>query len=114
LSIKGPAIRLRPEASVSFLMTCHELATNAAKYGALSVPDGQVDVSWTVQDDQLTFDWCESGGPAVAPPTRRGFGTDLITRGFARDVDGEASLDLAADGARYRLVAPLSKKIMMD
>jgi len=115
LTIAGPAVRLRPEAAVSFLMTCHELATNAAKYGALSLPGGRVDVTWSVAGEPapgvLTLEWRESGGPPVAPPSRRGFGTEMIRRGFARDVDGETDLEFAPEGVRFRLVAPLSHKI---
>lgn len=109
-------MRLRPEAAVSFLMTCHELATNAAKYGALSRPCGRVAATWTIDKvgggEVLTFDWRESGGPQVAEPERRGFGTELIQRGFSRDVDGEARLDFAPEGVRFRLTAPLSSKVM--
>jgi two-component sensor histidine kinase len=116
LTICGPPIQLRPEAAVSFLMTCHELATNAAKYGALSRPDGRVAVNWSLKKDaepgSFAFEWRESGGPVVAAPGRRGFGLDMIQRGFARDVGGEAELDFAPEGVRFHLNAPLSQKIM--
>lgn len=118
LAVEGPTIRLRPEAAVSFLMTCHELATNAAKYGALSVPEGKVAVNWDLRrdeaQDRIVFDWRESDGPAVVAPERRGFGSDMITRGFVRDVDGEARLDFPPEGVRFRLTAPLSRKIMAE
>jgi len=114
LTIDGPSIRLRPEAAVSFLMTCHELATNAAKYGSLSRPGGRVDVSWRIDGEPgvLTFEWVEAGGPPVAPPIRQGFGGDMIRRGFVRDVGGEGRLDFDPLGVRFTLTAPLSRKIM--
>lgn len=114
--VQGPAINLRPEAAVSFMMTCHELATNAVKYGALSTPGGRVEIRWSLNDEPapgvLTFHWRETGGPPVAEPLRRGFGTDLITRGFSRDVGGEARLDFAPGGVELCLTAPLSLKVM--
>jgi two-component sensor histidine kinase len=116
LSVAGPAVRLRPEAAVSFLMTCHELATNAAKYGALSLPEGRIEVAWdlqtTPQPGILTFHWREMNGPPVTTPQRRGFGSEMIERGFARDVGGEAHLNFATEGVRFRLTAPLSQRIM--
>lgn len=118
VTLDGPPVQLLPEATVSFLMCCHELATNAAKYGALSTPDGKVEVRWRVEPASdpgaLELVWREHGGPSVAPPSRRGFGFDLITRGFARDVGGEAQLDFAPDGVCFRLTAPLSKKIVAE
>lgn len=115
VTIEGPPVQLLPEATVSFLMCCHELATNAAKHGALSTPNGRVGVTWSLSAEpapgRLDFVWREQDGPAVAPPTRRGFGFELITRGFARDVGGEAELDFAPDGVCFRLTAPLSLKI---
>ena len=118
LVIAGPPVRLRPEAAVSFMMTCHELATNAAKHGALSAPEGQVEVTWTLEPDRadqaLRFEWIESGGPPVSPHRRRGFGTDMIQRGFARDVEGQAGLDFDPEGVRFHLSAPISRKIMPE
>ncbi|MBV9511630.1 MAG: histidine kinase, partial [Caulobacteraceae bacterium] len=117
LAICGPSIRLLPEAAVSFLMTCHELATNAAKYGALSVPQGRVEISWALNDPapgQFTFHWREVGGPPVTEPQRFGFGTQMIRRGFARDVGGRSELAFAADGVRFTMTAPLSQKILQD
>jgi two-component sensor histidine kinase len=75
----------------------HELATNAAKYGALSVESGKVKVSWSVAHENkkssMKFRWQESGGPAVVAPTRRGFGTTLLQTAFANIV-----LDYAIEG----------------
>ncbi len=94
--------RIGPNAAVTLLMALHELATNAAKYGALSRVKGRVQISWkTVQDPgkmrRLNVRWEESGGPKVKKPTRQGFGSRLI-RGLAAETGGEARLDFAETG----------------
>jgi two-component sensor histidine kinase len=82
----GPDIALNSQQGQNFVLTLHELATNAAKYGALSTPEGTVDIFWTISRDGersvLKFRWRESGGPSVAPPIRRGFGSSLISAAF--------------------------------
>jgi two-component system CheB/CheR fusion protein len=88
-------------------MVLHELATNAAKYGALSVPDGQVRISWEVIEQRLKFAWVESNGPAVVNPTRSGFGTRLITEGIALELGGVGTLSYAPSGINYTLNVPL-------
>jgi PAS domain S-box-containing protein len=95
-------VRVGPNAAVTLLMALHELATNAAKYGALSRGKGRVAISWTVEQEpgamrRLHVRWEESGGPKVKPPTRQGFGSRLI-RGLAAETGGEAKLDFAATG----------------
>ena len=100
----GPRIELRPDAAISFAMALHELATNAMKHGALSVPEGRVDVSWDIdKTGHVVFEWVESGGPEVHPPTRRGFGSRLLERGIARELDGEVQLDYRPEGIRCRV-----------
>jgi two-component sensor histidine kinase len=94
-------------------MALHELMTNAAKYGALSVPEGQVAVTWTLQDldqgrQRLDLVWEERGGPAVEPPTRKGFGSRLIERQLPMEFDGSAVIDFAATGVTCRLEIPLT------
>lgn len=78
------------------------------KYGALSVPEGRVHVSW-LKDAAgfLTIDWSETGGPTVTPPSRKGFGSRLIERGLALELDGEVELDFARSGLRCRIRVPL-------
>jgi two-component sensor histidine kinase len=93
-------------------MALHELATNALKYGALSTPGGRVDVQWRVENDataseQMSIEWTERGGPTVTPPGRRGFGSDLIERGLARQFGGAAKLSFESTGLRCRIIAPL-------
>ena len=82
ITISGPAVDLPARQSLSLALALHELATNATKYGALSVPDGKLDVTWSVTSGDegalLDFCWRELGGPEVSPPTRRGFGSQLI------------------------------------
>ena len=101
-TISGPAIRLTPKSAVALSMAFHELATNAMKYGALSGPSGEVDVNWSIEhrDDggRLCLRWAERGGPVVAEPLRRGFGSRLIERGLAGELDGHATLDFRPTG----------------
>jgi two-component sensor histidine kinase len=91
-------------------MSLHELGTNSLKYGALSVPEGRVDVSWAVEPSadgaRVRLEWRESGGSPVARPSRDGFGTRLLERGIARELDGTAELDFRKEGLRFRLEFP--------
>ena len=107
----GPPVRLSPRMALSLSMALHELATNAVKYGALSIPTGQVRIAWSVASGpvhpRLTLTWTESGGPAVSPPTRRGFGSRLIERGLASELSGEAHIDFLPHGVVCRVSAGL-------
>ena len=105
---------LRPKAALALSMAIHELVTNAAKYGALSVPDGMVDIAWALNEGgkngeaaTFTLDWTESGGPPVSPPTRRGFGRIVIEKSLAYEVDGESRLVFAAGGVRCHVRIPV-------
>src|SRR5207253_3973556 len=103
----GPAIILKPEAAQSLGLALHELATNAARYGALSAPGGKVALDWRMVDGSgLELTWREQGGPPVAAPGRRGFGSMMIERNLARTLDAQVELDFAAEGLRCRLVIP--------
>ena len=104
---KGPALRLEPKTAVTIAMALHELATNALKYGALSVPEGKVTIRWSVEGERLRIGWQESGGPSVAAPTRRGFGSRMIERALAGDLRGTASLDFRPAGLVCEIDAPL-------
>ncbi|MDB6453351.1 CheR family methyltransferase [Falsirhodobacter sp. 20TX0035] len=101
LVLDGPPAFLSPNATISFAMALHELATNAVKYGALSSAAGLVSLNWawTKSGDErrLIFAWKESGGPTVVPPTRRGFGGRLLTS-VARELSGTATLSYAPEG----------------
>jgi PAS domain S-box-containing protein len=110
-SLEGPVIHLRPEAALALGMAVHELAANAAKYGAFSVAHGVVEICWrfTKRDTQrcLEFSWRESGGPPVAAPRRRGLGSQLIEHGLAYELGGQAHLAFEPAGVCYALTAPL-------
>jgi PAS domain S-box-containing protein len=96
--LDGPQVLLEPNTAQSIAVIVHELATNAAKYGALSRPDGHVHLQWTHQaDGRLELRWRESGGPAVREPTRQGFGGRIIKQMMSQ-LSGEARFDWRADG----------------
>jgi two-component sensor histidine kinase/PAS domain-containing protein len=100
LRLSGPPVWLVPRLALTFSLAAHELATNAAKHGALRPGSaGRVDVTWTLDHARrLRLRWQESGGPLVAEPARRGFGTRLIERGLAQDLRGQVRLDFAPEG----------------
>jgi two-component sensor histidine kinase/PAS domain-containing protein len=110
LEITGPDLTLGPRAALSLAMLLHELATNAVKYGALSVEAGGVEIGWTIEHRdghaEVVVDWIESGGPEIAEPARQGFGSRLIRRGLMGF--GKTDLDYAPAGLRARFRAPLS------
>ena len=93
--ISGPSVWLTPALSLALALALHELATNAAKYGALSVESGSVMVSWAVEgssdERRLTLRWVERGGPPVQSPTRQGFGSRLIERSLSAEIGGTGS-----------------------
>lgn len=106
--IAGPSFRVRRQGAVAVSMALHELATNAAKYGALSAEGGQVHLAWRVDEGRFVLTWEERGGPPVTPPARRGFGSVLIEQVLSAELRGEAELIYASDGIRYRIAAPIS------
>ncbi len=105
--IEGAPLEICPQHALALSMALHELATNAAKYGALAAPAGRVAIAWSVEEGMLAFTWRETGGAPVTAPTRRGFGTRLLAQAVARDLDGPVRLDYAPSGvtwdARVRL-----------
>lgn len=106
--VEGEPLRLAPRAALALAMALHELGTNAAKYGALSAEGGRVAIAWTQEGDRLSLEWRESGGPPVAAPARRGFGSRLIERGLAADLGGTASLHFDPEGLRCEIEASLA------
>lgn len=105
---------LTVKAAQTFALAAHELMTNAAKYGALSVPVGRVVVHWQVERDAsgaplCRICWRESGGPPVVPPSRRGFGQVVIERAVARSVGGTVTLLYNPTGVEWTLVFPLGE-----
>ncbi|RZI76957.1 MAG: PAS domain S-box protein [Pseudomonas sp.] len=112
IRLAGPDVTLSPQVATSVAMIVHELATNAIKYGALSVPDGRVSVTWRAEAKNgskiIGFDWSESGGPPVGQPAHSGFGTRLIQRGISADQRSSVTIDYAPRGLECRIVAHLS------
>jgi two-component sensor histidine kinase len=95
---------------VSLSMVFHELATNSAKYGALSAPTGRVKVAWRIGPDVelLTITWEETGGPPVAAPSKPGFGTRLIDSSIRRELKGVPRFDFRTEGLVFEATLPLS------
>jgi two-component sensor histidine kinase len=113
ISLVGQPVALGPAAALSLGMIFHELATNAAKYGALSIPEGRVLVDWGIADltrPVLHLTWREIDGPAVAEPTRRGFGSRLIERNVRHDLAGEVKLEYAPSGFTAEFMVPLDRE----
>lgn len=118
ISIGGPPIKLSPNAAVTMSMGLHELATNAAKYGALSAPSGRVALSWGIDrspaEPAIEIRWIESGGPPVKLPSRRGFGSRLLQQGLVLELDGAVNLDYAETGLICTARLKLSDKIALQ
>jgi two-component sensor histidine kinase len=115
-SVKGDDVRLQPKAALTLAMVFHELATNAAKHGALSnEAAGKIDIAWqaepTTQSDRIRLRWQESGGPTVKPPGRKGFGSRLIEGGLAQDLDGEVRLDYDPLGVVCQIIMPVPLEV---
>ena len=111
--IEGPPVRLSPNAVVAVHMGLHEMATNAAKYGALAFETGRLELGWRIVPDDppaVVFDWLESGVPHLPPPEREGFGTRLI-KAVGRELDARVEPRLRADGLSFRWTAHASEKI---
>jgi two-component sensor histidine kinase/HAMP domain-containing protein len=113
IRLRGPSIALTPQATLALGLAVHELATNAAKYGALSVPEGRVTIYWrSVRIEgtpNLLLEWTEIGGPPVQPPSREGFGSKLIKRGLAQDLGGDIKLNFAPSGLVCVITFPLTR-----
>jgi two-component sensor histidine kinase len=111
ITLTGPDVALTPQLAVSLGMAMHELTTNAAKYGALSVYGGKIDVTWSVTIEAtrrtLNFDWVESGGPLVSPPRRQGFGSRLLEVVLPGQIQATATIEYHADGVRMHCVVPM-------
>lgn len=112
VSLDGPAIDLTAQTALALTLAIHELGTNALKYGALSNDDGTVALTWDVDGPdggpEFRLHWRERGGPPVAPPTRKGFGSRMIERSLRSYFRGETALSYPVDGAEFRLRAPLA------
>ena len=112
LDMAGPPVELAPNDALSLGLALHELATNASKYGALSVAGGRVSVRWSLAEENLAqIDWRESGGPEVAPRRPRGFGTDLIEKIVAHELRNPVELVFAPEGVRCSLKVPVRQPV---
>jgi PAS domain S-box-containing protein len=111
ITATGPNVSLEPRTAQTLALALHELATNAAKYGALSVISGRVQVTWDLRSDGLVLRWIESGGPPVAPPASAGFGIRVIGASVERQLDGEAQFVWDVQGLDCSLTVPRSDKI---
>ena len=113
VSIEGPAIAIKPEAAQNLGLALHELAVNAAKYGALSVPVGRVVITWNrlenVDGSAVELDWREKLGPKVKARRRKGFGSMVIERNLARALDAKIDLDFNPDGLHCHITIPASQ-----
>ncbi|MEN3383833.1 MAG: two-component system, chemotaxis family, CheB/CheR fusion protein [Hyphomicrobiales bacterium] len=117
--VSGPTIRFLPKAAETFGLAIHELATNAVKYGALSLPSGRIAVSWSIGrgngSQTLNFEWRERNGPRLdGPPQRRGFGMELLERTLAYEMKASTSLAFQPDGLSCTIDLPLTPRVVMS
>jgi two-component sensor histidine kinase/DNA-binding response OmpR family regulator len=108
----GPTTILGPAAAQSLALVLHELATNAVKYGALSVPKGRVALSWQLTPEALTFRWSERGGPSPKPPARRGYGTRVIAGSIEGQLGGKAIFEWQRKGLCCTIVLPRTNTLL--
>lgn len=108
VEVEGPAVTLRLEAAQNLGLALHELASNAANLGSLSVPNGRIAVRWNRREHDdgqaLAIDWHEHNGPRVKPRRKRGFGSMVIERNLARALDADVELRFDPEGLRCRIV----------
>jgi two-component sensor histidine kinase len=114
IRVEGPNVDLGPRQALAFALATNELATNAIKYGALSAPNGRVDISWsetpaTDGGRRLLWSWTETGGPTVAPPKRVGFGSRVIKDMLAAELHGQCDVDYAPGGLICKASAPADR-----
>jgi len=112
VAVEGPAVALKPEAAQNLGLALHELAVNAAKFGALSVPDGRVSITWEQREadgNVVVLDWREQLGPKVKVRRKQGFGSMAIEQNLVRALDAEVQLDFHPDGLRCHIIIPSSQ-----
>jgi len=118
IQIRGPHMVLRPSAAETIGLAIHELATNAVKYGALSSPEGRIQIRWSIRDrggkPRLRFTWIESGqNLAPGEPSRRGFGFDLLERNLTYELEADVCLSVEQTGLHFRVELPLTDRVFM-
>jgi PAS domain S-box-containing protein len=109
LCVTGDDARLGARAAQTLSLAVHELTTNAAKHGALSVPEGRVEIRSAVNGQELQLTWTETGGPAIAPPSAKGFGSVIVERSIAHELGGAADLRFEPSGLRCHIRIPLHR-----
>jgi len=107
VTLEGPQISFPPSAA-ALSLAVYELATNAAKYGALSSPHGAVAIEWTVEDGAVEIRWSESGGPEVVPPEKEGFGLGFVRTVIEHQLSGELKLNFAPSGVVFNMSIPMT------
>ncbi len=108
ISLEGSNVFLSPKIALTMALLFHELATNAAKYGAMSTPAGCLSVSWSLLSGKLSLTWRESNGPLVRPPSHRGFGTTLVSRAL-NQIGGNAVIDFEPSGVNCTMNVALGQ-----
>ncbi len=108
-TLRGPELSVDARTALTFALAIHELATNAVKYGALSAEIGSVAITWSVDDDEFELIWSEQGGPAPSLPDHSGFGSVLIEKVLAHDIQGQVTREFAPTGLVCKVRAPLGK-----
>jgi PAS domain S-box-containing protein len=107
--MEGPPLRLNAAAAQTMGMAFHELATNAAKYGALSLNEGRIGISWNTDNSNIKVRWAEDGGPPIAPPSRRGFGHMVLVNVVEQSLEAEVRLDYCSSGVVWEVIAPAER-----
>jgi two-component sensor histidine kinase len=117
-TVSGPSLVICAKVALALSMALHELCTNSVKYGALSCDSGRVTIRWTIVDpagdQRLRFEWIETGGPPVVAPARRGFGSRMIERLLAAEIDGTIDLAFPTTGVTCTIDAPLATILAPD
>jgi two-component sensor histidine kinase len=112
---EGPEVFLAPQYAMHFGMVLYELGANARKYGALSQPEGRLDLRWSAEAagsaELLTFEWVESGGPPIVPPVEKHFGTRLIQSSLTHTLRGKVELNFAPEGLACKISLPLGQSV---
>lgn len=116
IEIDGPNIRLSPKATLALGIAFHELATNAVKYGAFSNDVGKIRIAWTIETqpagERLILTWRETDGPVVVPPTHKGFGSQVIERGLAHELEGKVNLAYLLGGVECIIDVPVPRRMV--
>ncbi|AOH87087.1 hypothetical protein AWL63_23170 (plasmid) [Sphingomonas panacis] len=110
ITVDGPTVLLAPRHLLSLSMILHELMTNAVKYGALSTPGGQINLTWAVKDGELSLIWSETGISGVQTPSRKGFGSKMIALSVKHELRGTMNKDWREDGMRFYLSFALAEE----